>query len=368
MNKNILNAILIFSILIFLSWIFSNILAYFAISIVLSSILSPLVSYLYQLQIFGQHIPRFIAVIFSFAILVFFVVLFVLLFVPLITEQVNTIENIDYEYVYQKIVPTLSRIESLMIAYELTDKEPGFIVKSVRDSITSFFNATNIQEIVNSLLSFTGNFFISLLAIFFITFVLLLEKGILRKQFIRLIPNQYFEVSISAIYKIETLLSNYLLGLLLQMFSIFCLASLGLSILGVRYAITIAVFAAVANIIPYAGPILGASFGLIVGFSTLEFGDITAQEFLFFAVKVILVFSIVQITDNVLLQPVIFSKSVKAHPLEIFVIIFVGATLAGIIGMICAIPIYTVLRVVLSELYKGYNAYHIFKPGVGDTL
>ena len=78
-------------------------------------------------------------------------------------------------------------------------------------------------------------------------------------------------------------------------------------------------------------------------------------------VKIVSVFAVVQITDNIVLQPVIFSKSVKAHPLEIFVIIFAGASLAGVVGMIAAIPAYTVLRVIFVELYKGYKQYKIFQ-------
>jgi predicted PurR-regulated permease PerM len=73
------------------------------------------------------------------------------------------------------------------------------------------------------------------------------------------------------------------------------------------------------------------------------------------------VFATVQVVDNIFLQPMIFSKSVKAHPLEIFIVIFAGATLAGIPGMIAAIPGYTVIRVSVMEIYRGYKSYHIFK-------
>jgi predicted PurR-regulated permease PerM len=62
-----------------------------------------------------------------------------------------------------------------------------------------------------------------------------------------------------------------------------------------------------------------------------------------------------------LVQPIIFSKSVKAHPLEIFVIIFAGANIGGIAGMVCAIPFYTIIKVAIVELGFGYSQYHIFK-------
>lgn len=253
----------------------------------------------------------------------------------------------------------LKNLEDFMIRNGYTLGKEGFIVDSLRNSIVSIFDQVDFQTIFNNLISFTGNFLIGLLAVVFITFFLLYEKGIVRKQFIALIPNQYFEISIVAIYKIEKLLSNYLLGLLFQMFAIFSIASFGLSLLGIRYALTIALFAAVSNLIPYAGPVLGAAFGVIVGVSTGDFMMDTSAIWLM-VLKILAVFSVVQLTDNLLLQPLIFSKSVKAHPLEIFVIIFVGANLAGILGMIVAIPVYTVIKVSIKELYSGYKKYYIF--------
>jgi predicted PurR-regulated permease PerM len=145
------------------------------------------------------------------------------------------------------------------------------------------------------------------------------------------------------------------------MTSIFTIAFAGLSILNIKYAASIALFAAVSNLIPYLGPILGASFGIIVGLSTSGSGIFISNEYLVLIFKIIAVFTTVQLTDNLILQPLIFSKSVKAHPLEIFIVIFAGATIAGIPGMIAAIPAYTVIRVSVIEIIRGYRSYHIFK-------
>jgi predicted PurR-regulated permease PerM len=217
----------------------------------------------------------------------------------------------------------------------------------------------NFQGFINGVISATSTFFISILAIGFITFFLLLENGLLRRNLLNFIPNQYFELSVATFNKVERLLSNYLISLLIQMSVIFTIASVGLTIGNIEYAMTIAVFAAVANLIPYAGPILGATFGVLVGLSTGDFS--TANEVYFFLFKILTVFSVVQISDNVVLQPFIFSKSVKAHPLEIFVIIFAGAKIAGVLGMIFAIPVYTIFRVSIKEFYKGYREYRIFR-------
>jgi len=255
-----------------------------------------------------------------------------------------------------QLLPT-ERTDTLPTSSEI---EHGFLLKQLQEVPSQLFGSFDFSNFLTSLLSITGSVLLGILAVSFITFFFLLEKGLVRRNIISLIPNRYFEVSIAGLYKIERLLSNYLIGLLIQMTTIFTLASIGLSIVGVKYAMTVALFAAVANLIPYAGPLLGGIFGIIVGISTST--DLnTTSEYLWLVFFVFLVFSLVQLADNIVIQPLIFSKSVKAHPLEIFIIIFAGATLGGIAGMIIAIPFYTVIRVSVKELYEGYRSYHIFK-------
>lgn len=343
-----------------LSWLFSNILLYFVLSVIISTLLRPLTEFLNQTQVFGVKIPRFVAVLISFAVLVNVITLFIILFIPLISEQIQVLSAINYDELFEKATRPLQSFEAFLIRNNLTYEQEGFITDDLRVNISQLLNRANVSLIFNNLISFTGNFFLGVMAVVFISFFLLYEKGVIRKRFISLIPNQYFELTIAAIYKIEHLLSNYLLGLLFQMLAIFTLASFGLTLFNVNYALTIAVFAAVANLIPYAGPILGACFGIVVGVSTGGF-DLETQQYYVLIFKIVAMFSVVQMIDNLFLQPLIFSKSVKAHPLEIFVIIFVGATLAGIVGMIAAIPVYTIIRVSFLELYKGYKEYYIFR-------
>lgn len=360
MNRTLITFGLIAALFGVAIWYFSDIFVYLVVSLVLATVLRPLTNQISRLEVFGGNVPRFIAILSSFfAVLVIFS-LFVLLFIPLISNQIELITTMDFNLLFDTLIRPVRALEQFLIVNNLTDSSEGFIADDFRAGLVDFIHKINFTEVLNQLISFTGSFFVSLLAITFITFFLLLENGILRRHIIALIPNKYFEVFISALYKMERLLSNYLLGLLFQMFSIFSLAAIGLSIFGVNYAITIAVFAAVANIIPYLGPTLGGIFGILVAVSTS--GDISfSNDTIILILKVISVFAVVQATDNIILQPLIFSKSVKAHPLEIFVIIFVGATIAGIPGMIGAIPVYTVLRVSSTEVYAGFNQYKVFK-------
>ncbi len=361
-NPDIVKLLFILSLVAAGAWYFFDIVSYVIVSVVIAAILRTPTNYISQAQFYGVRVPRVVAILFSFAILFALITLFVYLFVPLISNQIKVISKLDFEALISRAMMPLHSVDSFLLENKFISQENFFEVRA-KEGLSSLIDERSItaflSSLLNSLLSITGNIFIGLLAVLFITFFLLYEKGMYRKYFISLIPNRYFEVSISAINKIEKLLSNYLLGLLLQMLSIFSVAAFGLLISGVEYAVTIAVFAALANLIPFLGPILGATFGLLVAIST-DTALSASQDYFFLIVKIASVFGIVQLTDNLFLQPIIFSKSVKAHPLEIFLIVFVGANIAGPIGMIAAIPSYTIVRVSLSEFYRGYRQYQVF--------
>jgi len=359
-NRFFLALFISVSLLVSLAWYFSDIFIYLVISLTLTTLLRPLVNFIGRIQILGRRIPKTIAILFSFLGLVILLSSFILLFIPLFSEQIQVITSLDFDNIYGSISKPISTLEDLLIANGVIDRQPGFLVNSLRNGIVEYFNDVNLTGIINSFLSATGSFFVGLLAVTFITFFLLYESGILRKTIISTIPNKYFEVFIAAMFKTEKLLSNYLLGLLFQMLSIFTIASIGLTIFGVKYALTIAVFAAFINLIPYLGPLLGASFGIVVGLSTMG-NFVFDQEAIILVIKIAAVFGVVQITDNVVLQPLIFSKSVKAHPLEIFIIIFAGAAIGSIGGMIAAIPVYTIIRVTSSDVYAGFKEYRVFQ-------
>jgi len=346
---------------ILLGWIFTDIYIYVVISIIIAAILRPINKYLNRNRFFGIKLPKSISAFMSFAALGLFVLLFSLIFTPLLTKQIQVLSNIDYSSLIDKLDTPVGKVEQFLFKYNLSKRQEGFISQEVRDAGILMVKEINFSNIFNSIITYTGNIFVGFLAISFITFFILVDFSIFRKKIISIIPNKYFEVSISALTKIEHLLSNYLVGLIIQMSSIFSMVTIGLSIFRIEYAMTIALFAAVANLIPYLGPLLGATFAVIITLVQASPEMDTINNMLVLLVEIVSVFGVVQITDNVLIQPLIFSKSVKAHPLEIFVIIFAAATLAGVVGMILAIPVYTILRVSVNELSNGYKQYRIFK-------
>jgi predicted PurR-regulated permease PerM len=340
-------------------WYFSNVTIYLVISLIFAALLRPLTNKLNDFHLLGQHVPRWLAIIVSYSAIVLLLVLLGMLYFPLINNQILILSELDLNGLYGEIQEPVSRMERFLLRYQLLENKPGSLFEELKSSILAIIKSFDFGGFISGLIDFTTSLLIGTMAIAFITFFLLLENGLLRRNLLQLIPNAYFELSVATFTKVEKLLSNYLFGLTIQMLAIFSLASLGLSLVGVEYALTIALFAAVANLIPYAGPILGTVFGIVVGVSTGTFSS--DSEYTYSFLKILSVFAFVQLTDNVVLQPMIFSKSVKAHPLEIFVVIFAGAKIAGIVGMIFAIPVYTIFRVSVMEFYKGYKSYRIFK-------
>jgi predicted PurR-regulated permease PerM len=127
--------------------------------------------------------------------------------------------------------------------------------------------------------------------------------------------------------------------------------SISLWIMGVQNALLIAIFAALINIVPYLGPMLGCTFAVFITVSSsldLDFYQQTVPMLF----KVCVLFGSMQFLNDWIIQPAIFSNRVAAHPLEIFIITLVGAKVGGIGGMILAIPTYTVIRIVAREFFN----------------
>ena len=218
----------------------------------------------------------------------------------------------------------------------------------MRDAIIGLFSFKNVETTIAGLLGGLGNIAIALFSILFILFFFLKEENI-TNYIINNFFTETFSKHISNILpKIKRTLFRYALGLSLQMTGIFLIVYIGLRIVGVESALVIAVFAAFINLIPYVGPMIGAIFGLILGLGQAYALDPTIG-FGLLALKIALVFATAQLTDNFVYQPLIFSNSINAHPLEIFIVISIAGLLGGIFGMVIAVPTYSMLRIVGKE-------------------
>jgi predicted PurR-regulated permease PerM len=186
-----------------------------------------------------------------------------------------------------------------------------------------------------------------------VSFFLLRDRETLKEKAINkmsiFIPKSKEKIN-SIIYFIR----RYFLGLCLQTIIMFTLFGIGMMICGIPNPWTFALFAAVINVIPYFGPLIGFLFTVtLVG--TFSLGENTANLIWPLITKSFFLFGIVQMIDNLILQPTIFSRALKAHPLEIFFVIFAAGFIGGIMWMIIAMPIYTIFRIIFSELTTKFK-------------
>ena len=229
----------------------------------------------------------------------------------------------------------------------------GWLI-GVRDNLFEKFNPAQIPKILGSFLGFFSNILITVMSVFFIAFFFLKEKGLFTKMASGLVPNGKEGKTSKAIDDSSKLLVRYFVGLITQALVITVVTSLVLKLLGINNALLMAFCFAVFNLIPFVGPILGNLFGaLIVVSSNLDAGFYDVM--LPMITKSFIVFAVIQLVDNFFLQPTIFGRSVKAHPLEIFLVVLMGAKVGGVLGMVIAIPAYTVLRVVAKVFFSEFE-------------
>jgi len=234
------------------------------------------------------------------------------------------------------------------------EEEQGDFFDRVRSNLISFLDPGKIQTIFSSIVGALGNTLITIMSVFFIAFFFLKEQGLFTRMIQSIMPNESEDKWVHAIDESANLLKRYFVGIVLQIIVITILVSTVLSILGFKYALLIGFFAALMNVIPYLGPILGASFAVAITVSSNL--EISFYSELLPKIGIIaIVFACMQMLDNFIIQPNIFSKSVKAHPLEIFIVVLMGAQVGGIVGMILAIPVYTVIRVLAKVFLSEFK-------------
>jgi predicted PurR-regulated permease PerM len=184
------------------------------------------------------------------------------------------------------------------------------------------------------------------------TFFFLKDRISFVIAFKKIIPDSHETQILNSLDKINHLLSRYFIGLLLQLFIVFVLYLIVLLIFGIQNAIVIAFLCAILNIVPYLGPLIASVLAALL--TMLNYlGNDFQSEILPVTIYVLIGFWIVQMIDNNLSQPIIFSKSVSSHPLEIFLVILIAGFLSGIVGMIIAVPLYTILKVIGKEFFPN---------------
>ncbi len=328
-----------------ISWYFTDIVLYLCIAWVLSMVGQPLVRFFLRYgRIWKWQVGRGLAAGLTLMTFLGGLVLLVRLFLPPIIEQVGNLTTVDYRAVAGTLEEPLLHLQERLADYGLLP--PGITLEEqFLSTVSGWLEPRLVGSYLGGLFSAAGDIGVGLAAVLFISFFFLQEQGMFASFVAAMLPEAYERQVRQAIQDIADMLSRYFRGLLLQLLFFTLLVTLGLYLVGARNALLIGFMAGLLNVIPYVGPIIGAAFGVLFTLSSHLEADFYGYLLPLLG-KVVAVFLAAQLVDNYVAQPKIFSSSVMAHPLEIFLIVLVGAKVRGVTGMVLAIPAYTVLRAV----------------------
>ena len=350
--RYIIGVIILVLLLLILGY-FSEVVSYILLSWVISMIGQPIMSFLLvRLHLLRFSFGKSLAALLTLIVLFSSLGILLWMFIPLIIQQAVVLSKVDFDSISQALQEPIIKLNTWLRSLGL---EPGpSASEQVRSFIGGYFDPSRLSTFFGSLLGKAGHLFIGLFSILFISFFFLKERGLFTEIIEAAVPTEMEKKVRNVIDDVSILLTRYFGGIVLQMLILMILAVSMLSFIGIKNAFLIAFFYAVMNIIPYLGPLIGAGFACLLTISSnLEMSFYSQTIPLL--VKVLLIFLVIKLLDDFIIQPYIFSKRVQAHPLEIFIVIMIGARVGGIIGMVLAIPAYTIFRVVAKTFLSEFK-------------
>ena len=343
-SNGILRALLSIAVVVLILFFFykiQSLLVYLLVSFILAMIGNPILDF-FKNRLKFNHVFATIATLLIFILII---IGFVMMFIPLILSQGQNLSLLNTAQIERNIAQLTSQITTFLESHQIDSAQ---ILKE--SNLTSKINFNFIPNFLNSTLHTISSLGVGLGSVLFITFFFLKDRLLFIIGFKKLVPDSHEEQILNSLDKINYLLSRYFIGLLLQLFIVFLLYLIVLFVFGVPNAFVIAFLCAVLNIIPYIGPLIASIVAAVLTMIS-NLGSDFQTEILPTTIYVLIGFWIVQIIDNNASQPIIFSKSVSSHPLEIFLVILIAGFLSGIVGMVIAVPLYTIIKVIGKEFF-----------------
>ena len=364
MNQVLRGLLILIGILV-LGWViytFRSILTYILISAVLSFIGAPLVKQFRRIHIRSWQVPSWLASLATLTTFALFFSLLIGLFAPLVQGQIELLGNIDVVKAEQNLEQALDGSKEWLESYSLSDGKHTNRVEVIR-RVQDTLNPSKLTDFFDNIVGTIGALAVALFSIVFMTFFFMKDGYLIERVIFTITPDKYMEQVKHILLDSHRLLSRYFIGVLAQVTIITIIVSVGLHLVGIENALIIGLLAGLLNLVPYVGPIVATSIGLLLAI-TAHFGGSADMHIGSLCSLVILVYAIAQLTDNFFIQPYILGNSVGAHPLEIFIVISMAGTLAGVVGMIVAIPCYTILRIVAREFLSKFKMVESLTRGI----
>ncbi|MGE0569426.1 MAG: AI-2E family transporter, partial [Bacteroidia bacterium] len=331
-------------ILITLSIVFLKIVVYILISAVLFLIGYPITKKLQSIKIGKNTLPDWIASLLTILFLLIIISSLFFLILPPLIKQADVLSGLNFYDVLHNLLLQFPSLNNLIASLGNLDD----FKLAISNQLKTVLNFTNFSLILNNLFSYLGTIVGGTLCVLFITFFFLKDERLLKESILAITPNESEENIKEILHKSKVMLSKYFGGLFIDMLIVATLATTLLSLFGIQNALIIGVAAGLFNVVPYIGSAITMCIAIFLGVSAC----IVANEYALISITITKIFFTllsINLLDGFLIQPFIYSNSVKAHPLEIFIVVLMGATLKGIPGMIIALPSYTFLRIVAKE-------------------
>ena len=343
-------------------WYFKSVIIYILAAVVVSLIAKPVMKLLQKIQIKGRKLPDWFLAAFTLLVIVSLLLAVITMIIPIVSSIVKGISLSNIESAAGQIsVPLANLNEMLRNAFPSLGSEFK-IETALLAEIQKLFDVSKVSSIIGSATSFLSSFGVGLFSVVFIGFFFIKDDDTFTNIVTALVPDKHEKNAAAAISDIGYLLSRYFIGVMIEVTGVALINFLGLWLiarLGINAALGLAFMTGILNIIPYVGPLLGGALGTILGL-ILKYSSVVPiglnVSFWTFTIILIAIFCFTQLIDNFLYQPVIYSTSIKAKPLEIFIVLLIVGHIGGPLAMIVAIPCYTVARVIAFRFFRRFKA------------
>ena len=356
------------AIILALCWYFKNVLIYIIAAFVVSMIGQPLMHLMRRIKIKGKSMPDWLLAVLAILLIFFFIAMIITQIIPLVSSIVKDASAIEASSYFDSNpidklnVWLISMFPNLGSDFDLS----ALIMEKIRGVV----DFGKVSGIVGSVASMVTSAFVALFAVVFISFFFLKEEGLFGRIICAFVPDKHELTLSKTLSEIKQLLSRYFVGVLIEILGVALVDFLGLWLIArfdFSYAIGIAFIAGLLNVIPYVGPIFGYGIGIVFGI-ILKLGTgagLNVNLWIFVLIILAIMLS-AQLIDNFIYQPLIYSTSIKAHPLEIFIVLLMAGHIGGPTGMLVAIPAYTVVRVIAIRFFYRYKVIQRLVPDLSE--
>jgi len=331
-------------------YLFTNVFVYLVISLVLALIGMPIAQFLSEIKLGKFKLNGAIASLFT--LILFFVLIYLIgiTFLPPLVSQITFLSKLNFHDVTYNILQQYPDLKYTLSKFG-TEQQ---IMSTVSNQINQLINFQNLSSILNNTVSYAGSFIGGLFSVLFITFFFLKDEKMVIKSLLLITPSPYEGEMIDILRTSKKMLSKYFIGLLIDVVLISFIVTTLMWLFGIKNALVIGCLAGVMNVIPYIGPMITLFFAVFLGVSGCI--EVNQYELITSTItKIVFILISTNLVDAFFIQPIIFSNTVKAHPLEIFIVILMAGAIGGILGMVVAIPSYTLLRIIAKEFLDHFK-------------